>query len=204
MQKKADPKVAPLHSRSNKELLKQSTIDPDAHWHMIIKTWAYDSNRGHKKRILYLHPCNLQGRRQKELVKYTDCCIPDKTQASLLSPSCTLQEMMFAARYLCSVVATVETHHPSSANNLTNSNCQVHHHKWPHKRRNDKDKIWKHNWVYWTYQPIKTAKLDEKMVSIQKLHLQILHNNTWITVMNLSRWHQLSNKSFPTGKKDQL
>jgi hypothetical protein len=39
MQKKEDPKVAPLHSRSYKELLKQSTIDPDANWHMIIKAW---------------------------------------------------------------------------------------------------------------------------------------------------------------------
>jgi hypothetical protein len=42
-----------------------------------------------------------------ELVKYTTCCIPDKMQASLLSPSCTRQEMLSVATHL-NFVVTVE------------------------------------------------------------------------------------------------
>jgi hypothetical protein len=49
--------------------------------------------------------CKTEGK--AELVKYTTCCIPDKMQASLLSPSCRRQEMLSDARHL-NFVVTVE------------------------------------------------------------------------------------------------
>ncbi len=61
----------------------------------------------HNKTILNPISATCKTEGKAELVKYTTCCIPDKMQASLLSPSCRRQEMLSDARHL-NFVVTVE------------------------------------------------------------------------------------------------